>query len=206
MIIAVSNYAGPVAQGLLAHNLAVLRARSGSPVTLIDGTRGAGTCTWSAQRNTSGVRPRVKAVKLAPRRPPAMQVACGAALIVTDERDAAQCRAAYGAACLAIVAIPVNWGLEPAHLAWLDVLREVHAANPAFRVLFVVVDTMCAPTAHALERLQARVARAPGARLTRATFIVPDRFDYGAGRCVCDAETCDPEIAAALRSLYAEVF
>lgn len=205
-IIAVSNQVGPVAHGLLAHNLAVMRARSGSPVMLLDGTRGTGTCAWSAQRIQSGARPRVKAIKLAPHRPPGAQADADAVFIVTDERDTAQCRAAYGAAHLAIVAIPVDWGLDPQHLALLAILRDAHAAQASFQVIFVVVDAVSAPTDHCIERLQARVARAPGARLARTSFIVPARFDYGDGRCVCDAETCDPEIATALQSLYAEVF
>ncbi len=206
MIIAVSNYAGPFAHGLLAQNLAVLRARSGRAVTLLDGTRGAGACTWSAKRNQSDTTPRVRAVKLAPHRLPALDAQAGDVLIVTDERDAAQCRAAYAAACLAVVAIPVDWGLEPAHLAWLAVQREVHGAHADFRVLFVIVEPEVLPTDHLLERLQARVARAPGARLARHSVVVPALFYYGDGRCACDAETCDPEIVAALRSLYADIF
>jgi hypothetical protein len=35
---------------------------------------------------------------------------------------------------------------------------------------------------------------------------MPAEIDYGIGRCVCDAETCDPARAAEMHALYREVY
>lgn len=199
MIVAVSNFAGPWADDLLAVNLAVLRARGGAPVTLADGSPRSNACAWSVQRSLAGAVPRVSAVKLAHAMP-------DHAVIVTDARDPVQCNAAYRAADVAVVAIPTDWGLALADLALRTCLSEVHDAHPDFQVIFVVVDATGAPSEHCLGRLRARIDRVPGARLSGATFVVPGPLDYGAGRCVCDAETCDPDIASALQVLFDDVY
>lgn len=199
MIVAVSNFAGPLADDLIATNLAVLRARSGCPVTLVDGSPRCTARTWSKRRNLSHATPRVQAIKLA-------QAVPGNALIVTDARDPAQCNTAYRAADVAIIAIPSDWGLALADLALRTCLSEVHDAHPDFQVCFVVVDADSAPSDHCLERLRARIARVPGARLCGASLVIDSPLYHGEGRCVCDAETCDPELAAALHALYDDVY
>ncbi|NML62825.1 hypothetical protein HHL21_17425 [Massilia sp. RP-1-19] len=49
-------------------------------------------------------------------------------------------------------------------------------------------------------------AHVMSATLAATVLHAPHALEYGQGRCVCDAETCDPEMAAELNSLYREVY
>ena len=52
----------------------------------------------------------------------------------------------------------------------------------------------------------AHVARVEDATLAETVLHAPAAREYGPGRCVSDATTCDPDAAAELRALYDEVY
>jgi chromosome partitioning protein len=85
-------------------------------------------------------------------------------------------------------------------------LSVARAANPALRVLFVVVSGVSGPRADALAAIRAYVSRVVSATLASTVLHVPPGCDYGQGRCVCDAETCDPDVAGEMHALYDEVY
>ena len=72
--------------------------------------------------------------------------------------------------------------------------------------MFVIVDDQGEPSIEALASMRAYVARVMAATLAATVIHAPMSIEYGQGRCVCAAETCDPDSAAEFHALYKEVY
>lgn len=217
MIIAIVNQHGNPERSVVARNLAVLRARSGRRVCLMhaDGARtmfgAAATGTdWGSERSAAGVRPWIdtrhvgsRAVKA---RLAALRPLFNDILIDAGARDTEECRCVLAAARLVLVPVRGDAIDLDAQYRLLKRLNAARGFNPGMQVLFVAVTGAAGPGAQERAAVLAHVARVDGATLAATVLHAPCALDYGPGRCVCDAETCDPERASEMHALCREVY
>ena len=209
MIIAIVNQHSSPDRTVVARNLAVLRARSGRRVCLMT-TDAAREGDWCNQRSDAGVRPwidtRLVGTRAVKTRLASLRPLFNDILIDAGTRDTNGCRCVLAASRLVVVPVrgsALDLDLQYRLLARLNAAR---AFNPAMRVLFVAVSGPAGPDAIERAAVLAHVARVQGATLASTVLHAPAAFDYGPGRCVSDAETCDPDGAAAMHALYDEVY
>jgi len=209
MIIAIVNQHGNPDRTIVARNLAVLRARSGRRVCLLS-TDSTGQSDWCDERSSAGVRPWIDTRQVGSRavktRLAALRPLFNDILIDAGTRDTDQCRCVLAAARLVVV--PVRGAALDLDLQYrlLARLNGARAFNPAMRVLFVAVSGPAGPGADERAAVLAHVARVQYATLAATILHAPAAFDYGPGRCVTDAATCDPDAAAEMHALYDEVY
>jgi len=209
MIIAIVNQHSSPERTVVARNLAVLRARSGRRVCLMT-TAGNGDSDWSGDRNQAGVQPWIETHQVGSRavktRLAALRPLFDDILIDAGTRDTDGCRCVLAESRLVVV--PVRSGALELDLQY-RLLARLHGArtfNPAMRVLFVAVSGAAGPGVSERAAVLAHVAQVDDATLAETVLHAPAAFDYGPGRCVSDAATCDPDAAAELRALYDEVY
>jgi chromosome partitioning protein len=209
MIIAIVNQHSSPERTVVARNLAVLRARAGRRVCLMT-TAGNGNSDWSAERNQAGVQPWIETHQVGSRavktRLAALRPLFDDILIDAGTRDTDGCRCVLAESRLVVV--PVRGGEHELDLQY-RLLARLHGArtfNPAMRVLFVAVSGSASPGVSERAAVLAHVARVDDATLAETVLHAPAARDYGPGRCVSDATTCDPDAAAELRALYDEVY
>lgn len=209
MIIAIVNQHSSPERTVVARNLAVLRARSGRRVCLMT-TTGNGDSDWSEERSHAGVQPWIETHQVGSRavktRLAALRPLFDDILIDAGTRDTDGCRCVLAESRLVVV--PVRGGALALDLQYrlLARLNGARAFNPAMRVLFVAVSGAAGPGASERDAVLAQVARVDDAMLAETVLHAPAALDYGPGRCVSDAVTCDPDAAAWMRALYDEVF
>jgi chromosome partitioning protein len=209
MIIAIVNQHSSPERTVVARNLAVLRARSGRRVCLMT-TAGNGNSDWSEERSHAGVQPWIETHQVGSRavktRLAALRPLFDDILIDAGTRDTGGCRCVLAESRLVVV--PVRSGALELDLQY-HLLARLHGArtfNPAMRVLFVAVSGGAGPGVSERAAVLAHVARVDDATLAETVLHAPAARDYGPGRCVSDATTCDPDAAAELRALYDEVY
>ncbi|WP_426176893.1 hypothetical protein [Massilia sp. TWR1-2-2] len=107
-----------------------------------------------------------------------------------------------------IVIVPVTVDQVDIDLPYALVARlnSARMSNPALKVIFVLVTDSSTPSLQQLAAVRLYVTQVMSATLAHTVLHVHDTYDYGLGRCVCDAEICDPGAAAELNSLYHEVY
>lgn len=211
MIITIANQGPSAGASIVASNLAVLRARSGRKVCLIDtDLKKRFACGWSIERSAAGIRPRIPGRNIGGRglvqELDKLLPHFNDILIETEARDCADNRSALIAARLVVVPVQadqVDLGTQYKLIACLNAARMF---NPGLRVLFVLVAGRTDPTSDELAAVRAYVSRVMSASLASTTLHAPGSHEYGEGRCVCDAETCDPDMAAEMHALYQEVY
>jgi chromosome partitioning protein len=179
-------------------------------VLLLDTDPKRPLCAWSSERGVAGIRPRVPAramfsIGLQPA-PENLLLHYNDVLVDAAGRDTRSSRAALAAARLVLVPVQADHVDLATQYKLIGRLNLARAANPALRVLFVVVSGASDPSADALAAIRAYVSRVVSATLASTVLHVPPGCDYGQGRCVCDAETCDPEMAGEMHALYGEVY
>lgn len=218
MIIALANQPG-TATSLLA-NLAVLRAADGRKVLLADihPKRHAGD--WGDARQRAAVTPwlavRAMAAVRLPEEIARIDKNFSDILIDTDGRDSPASRAAYQLADLVIVPLPpavaaLDWQHQLIASLNLASLNSTHGGRRQRRLLFVLMADQTGPCAAQMAAGLAYLSRLsclPGidATLAEAVIRAPGGDAYGPGRCVSDAQTCDPEHAAEMHALYRQAF
>ncbi len=210
MIIAIVNQKAHAERSVVARSLAVLRAHSGRKVCLVDTTPGGPGHAWCMARSAAGLRPWISGrtvshfglqqdlENLIPR--------FNDIVIDAGARDTPDCRCALIAAKLVLV--PVQAGETELHSQY-SLISRLHAArmfNPGLRVLFVMAGGAGDPDEDTLAAVRAYTSRVVSATLASSVLHAPAQHDYGSGRCVTDAETCDPERAMEMRALYNEVY
>lgn len=217
MIIALANQPGG-ATSLLA-NLAVLRAADGGQVLLADTHPKRHASDWGHARQRAAIAPwlAVRAMGAArlPEELARVDKNFSDILIDTDGRDRPASRAAYRLADLVIVPLPpavaaLDWQHQLIASLNLASLNSTHGGRRQ-RVLLVLLAGQTGPCAAQLAAGLAYLSRLsclPGIDATLAETVIraPDGDAYGPGRCVSDAQTCDPEHAAELRALYRQAF
>ncbi|MBD8627831.1 hypothetical protein IFT64_12920 [Oxalobacteraceae sp. CFBP 8753] len=209
MIIAIVNQHSSPERTVVARNLAVLRAQSGRRVCLMT-TAGNGDSDWSEERSDAGVQPWIETHQVGSRavktRLAALRPLFDDILIDAGTRDTDGCRCVLAESRLVVV--PLRGGALELDLQY-RLLARLHGArtfNPAMRVLFVAVSGGGGPDVSERAAVLAHVARVDDATLADTVLHAPAARDYGPGRCVSDAITCDPDAAAELRALYDEVY
>ncbi|RSZ59416.1 cobyrinic acid ac-diamide synthase [Massilia atriviolacea] len=210
MIVAIACPHGDPGRTVLANNLAVLRARSGRKVCLVDTDPQRPSFMWGCARSAAGVRPPVPARALGGRSLPEdlaqMSERYHDILISTEARDTHDSRSALIAARLVLVPVQpgqVDLATQYKLIARLNCARMF---NPGLRVLFVVVGGADGPDAAELAAVRAYASRVMSATLAATVIHTPCLHACGQGRCVCDADTCDPAMAAEMQALYHEVY
>lgn len=194
----------------LTANLAVLRARSGHKICIIDADSRCSAYDWSCERSAAKQRPSVPARRLAGR-PLLREIdelapAYSDLLINIGGRDTHECHSALITARTVIVPVRVQQANLDSQYALVARLNSARMFNPLLRVLFVIVTDGAAPSGEELAAVRLYVAHVMSATLATTLLHDPCTYEYGRGRCVCDAETCDPEAAAELGALYREVY
>ncbi|NVE00673.1 hypothetical protein [Massilia sp. BJB1822] len=210
MIIAIVNQKANPDRSVVACSLAVLRAGSGRKVCLVDVDAARRGYAWSIARSSTGLRPWISG-RTVSRRGLQQDIEnliplFNDILIDAGTRDTPECRCALIAAKLVLVPVHANEVDLASQYALICRLNTARMYNPGLRVLFVMVsgDTDLDEAERAAMR--AYVSRVMSASLASTVLHEPATRDYGAGRCVFDAEICDPEQAAEIRALYDEVF
>jgi chromosome partitioning protein len=209
MKIALANQLGASASAILM-NLAVLRARSGRKLLLVDTTRARHSYGWGNARRESGLRPWFATRALDGRR---LAAEIGDFTeqyndIVVDMAgyDTAQARSVFATVNLVLVPVLPRMAGLATQYQLITSLNAARLHNPAIRVVFAIVGEQAPATEDELAIARAYASRVALASLASTTVCVPAELDYGIGRCVCDAETCDPERAAEMHALYREVY
>lgn len=207
MIIAIVNQHSNPDRSVIARNLAVLRARSARRVCLMSTARDS---DWGSERAAASVRPWIDTRQVGSRavktRLAALRPLFNDILIDAGTRDTEECRCVLAAARLVVVPVRGSEIDLDCQYRLLGRLNAARAFNPGMRVLFVAVCSAQGPGAEERAAVLAHVARVRDASLANVVLHRPAWHDYGAGRCVCDAETCDPEAAAEMHALYDEVY
>lgn len=126
-------------------------------------------------------------------------------LINTGGRDSQASLPALIAARIVVVPVTVDIDVDRDY-PLIARLNSARMFNPALKVLFVVVTDGATPAAERLAAVRLYAAHVMSASLAETVLHVHGERDYGRGRCVCDAATCDPEAAAELHSLYREIY
>ncbi|WP_426114644.1 hypothetical protein [Massilia sp. PWRC2] len=210
MIVAIASTKTGRGHCALAANLAVLRTRSGSRMCLLDIDPARSAYRWGCARSEEGQGPAMAALALPAR------VATGGIdqiasrysdlLIHTGACASHDCRSALLSARVVVVPLaPADYDLD-ANYSLIADLNGARMFNPSLKALFVILADVGEPTALELARARLYVAQVMSATLANTVLHWPDANEYGHGRCVCDAETCDPDAAAELHALYREVY
>lgn len=210
MIVTVVNQCADPALGALARNLAVLRAAGGSKVCILDIGPSSPDQAWSAARGTAGVAPWIAGRAVGPRGLSsdlsALVRQFDDILIDAGKLDAQDSRYALVAANLALVLVPAA-GIDLANqYALITRLDAARCQNPGLRVVLVPLCRSAELDAQAMAAVREFAARLRRATLSPVTIHGLGQHDYGAGRCACDAGTCDPELAGEIRMLYRQMY
>jgi chromosome partitioning protein len=188
MIVTIVNCAPPAAGPLVAENIAVLSARRGRKVLLLDATRRQACGRWGAERARARLHP-----------PVAARAAHGSGfagdlervlphyddiVIDTDADDGLACRSALIAAHVALVPLaPEHAGSAP-----IARLNGARMFNPGLHVLFVAVGGELDPAEHDLRAVRACAAQVMSAGVVAAVVHLPALLwgAIGPGRCAGD--------------------
>lgn len=210
MIVAIAGLHSSAAQDALIANLAVLRARHGRKICVVDTDPRRAAFHWGCARGEAGVTPAIPARTVSARsltlEIEGMLPRYSDILISTGERDTQESRSALIAA--RVVLVPLEVGQVDLNTQYRLVAR-LNAArmfNPGLRVLFVIVGPASAPSDEDAAAIRAFVAHVMSASLAKTVIHSVSKAVYGQGRCLCDAETCDPESAADMHALCDEIF
>lgn len=210
MIVAIASIQGQSRKTLLAANLAVLRARSGRKICLIDVDPRRSAYSWSCERSEAGQGPFVPARVLGGRslthEIEDLTAGYSDLLINTGEVETQEARSALIAARIVIVPVQVGNVNLDSQYPLIARLNSARMFNPSLKVLFVIVSDESSPSPDQLAAVRLYVAHVMSATLAATVLHAPCTHDYGQGRCACDAETCDPDAAAELNALYREVY
>ena len=210
MIITVVNCASPGLGSVVAENLALLRARAGSKVLLLDAGPGQDCEQWRAARVRARLRPASNVRTL-------RGFGCAAQLerlradfrdivIATDGCGDHDCRWALIAAQVAVVPLASDHADIDAHYECIARLNSARMFNPGLRVLFVTMTGEHAPAPLEMCAVRAYVGQVLSAGLAGTVLHLP-ALAWGAdgpGRCACDTESSTG--AAELAALYGEVY
>lgn len=208
MITAIVNQHDNTDRSAIARSLAVLRARSGRRVCLMDTGTPSGD-DWSAARSAAHIVPWIDTRSVGSRavkaRLSTLRPLFNDILIDGGARDSDACRCVL--ACARLIVVPVR-----GHAIDLDrqyrLLARLNAArplNPGLQVLFVAVSSAAMLDPDERAAVLAHVARVDGARLADTVLqIAPGKA--GDGLCAVDADAGDPAGAAGMKALYGEVY
>ncbi|ATQ74927.1 hypothetical protein CR152_10615 [Massilia violaceinigra] len=210
MIVAIASIQGKPLKTPLAANLALLRARSGRTICLIDVDPRRSAYSCSCARSAAGQSPSVPTRTLdarsLAREIEELTPGFSDLLINTGEVETQEARPALIAARVVLVPVQVgNVDLESQY-PLIARLNSARMFNPSLKVLFVIVSDGSTPSPEQLAAVRLYVAHVMSATLVATVLHAPCSHDDGQGRCASDAQTCDPDAAAELHALYREIY
>lgn len=210
MIVTVAHCAPPLAGGLVAENLALLRARSGRKVLLLDATT-AQTCRhWGEERKRRHIAPMLDVHAVGgsglPDELERLYPCFSEVVIDTDCRDGHECRSALIMADVAVVPLAPEQADVGLHYGPIARLNSARMFNPGLRVLFVIAGSEHDPAPRELRALRAYASQVMSAGMACTILHLPAlMWTLGApGRCASDIESSTG--AAEMAALYGEVY
>ncbi|MFC5549358.1 hypothetical protein [Massilia aerilata] len=210
MIVTIATYAPDAAAGLVAENLALLRARSGRKVLLMDATSRQACRQWATERERLHLEPRMtaRAVRAAGLSEELEQLYphFGDVVIDTDGANGHECRAALIMAQIAVVPLAPDQADVDARYDLIARLNNARMFNPGLKVLFVTAGTEHDPAPRELCAIRSYAAQVMAGGLASTILHLPALL-WGAnrpGRCASDIESSTG--AAEMAALYEEVF
>lgn len=206
MIIAIVNQHHGADRCVIARNMAVLRARSGRKVCLMAAGSAHGSGNWCIERNTTGILPAIASRSPGQYAEKIDWIRRQFNDIVVDAgaRNSEDCHGVLVAAKLALLPIRGKEIDLAIQYALIERIKAARLFNSGLRALFVAVSGPAGLTAEERAAINAHVARLDRAVLANTVLRAPAALEYGPGRCVSDAESCDPEAAQQMRDLYDE--
>jgi chromosome partitioning protein len=210
MIVTIVNHATCGDKRLLAENLAVMRARQGRAVLLLDADAQLGCQQWGQQRERSGLRPAVSVRALrghtfteALER---FEARFDDLVIDTSAADTHEMRCALIAARVAVVPLAADQADCGRQYPLIAGLNAARMFNPGLRVLFVIAGDEHDPASAERAAVRAYAAQVMSAGVA-ATVLHRPALSWGAsspGHCACDVESSAG--AAEMTGLYQEVY
>jgi chromosome partitioning protein len=191
MIVTIVNCVPPAAGPLVAENIAVLHARRGRKVLLLDATRRQACERWGTERVRARLHPPVAARAVRGSGFPGdlerFLARYDDIVIDTDADDGLACRCALIAAQVALVP------LAPEHAGYAPVARlnSARMFNPGLRVLFVAVGGERDPAQQDLCAVRTCAAQVMSAGVAADILHLPALL-WGAnkpGRCASDIDS-----------------
>ena len=174
MIVAIANQDGGAGKTIVANHLALLRARAGRKVMLVDTDPRAPSRAHCGMLAEAGVRPRVPARAISGRtlvdELELLRNRYNDIVIDTEGRDSAESRAALIAARLVVVPVTPEQVDLSSQYQLIARLNAARMFNPGLRVLFVLVGGAADPSDAECAAVRAYVSRVMSATLA-ATVI-----------------------------------
>ncbi len=191
MIVAIANQSGGPAKAAVANQLALLRARSGRKVALLDADPQQAACACCHASVAAGEKPRVDARAITGRTLPqdleTLRLRYNDIVIDTEGRDTLESRAALIAARLAVVPVTLDHIDLDNQYQLIARLNAARMFNPGLRVLFVILSNAGHPSADEIAAVRSYVTHVMSASLAGTVLHQP----------------CTP---AEMDALYREVF
>lgn len=207
MIIAIAGQGGSAA-AIVSQNLALLRARAGRRVLLVDTDPQQALGRWAEQRFEHGLKPNILAECITGGdlgvRVDSLQRRCHDLLIYTGSGAGAASRAALIAARTVVVPVTPGQVDLDGQYQLIARLNAARMFNPGLRVLFVVMGGCCDPGDEEMAAVRRYVAHVISASLAGTVIHTPGVS--GEGLCVCEAPERDARAAAEMKELYRAVF
>lgn len=179
MIIAIANHEGGGAKSAVANCLALLRARSGRKVLLVEADPKRDASTWCCRR-AADAAPRVPVCGTTGRNLPEqlerLRRHYNDIVIDTDGRNSAESRSALIAARLVVVPVSPNQVDLASQYKLIARLNSARMFNPGLRVLFVACGGQGDLSAEEAAAIRAYAARVMSASLA-GIVLHEDRMD-----------------------------
>jgi len=210
MIVTIANCALQPASDLVAENLALLRARSGREVLLLDATPQQACERWASARNRSHLAPALATRTLRGHgfgdALSALQARFGDIVIDSDGCNGEESRCALIAAQVAVVPLsPMHADID-ARYELIARLNSARMFNPHLRVLFVTTGQEGDPDAPERQAMRSYATQVMSASLAATVIHLPAlrRGADAPGRCASDTESSTGAVEMA--ALYREVY
>jgi chromosome partitioning protein len=210
MIVTIATYAPDAAADLVAENLALLRARSGRKVLLMDATSRQACRQWVTERERLHLGPRIEARAVRgfglSQELERLYPHFGDVVIDTDGGNGHECRAALIMAQIAVVPLAPDQADAGIHYDLIARLNNARMFNPGLRVLFVTAGSEHDPAPGELRAIRNYVAQVMAGGLA-STILHSPALLWGGNRpglCASDIESSTG--TAEMAALYEEVF
>lgn len=210
MIITILDCAPPGGRELVAQNLALLRARAGRDVLLVDTGAGQRSQHWGDERVCARLHPTVAVRVLAGLGGSAelerLRTGFDDVVIIADGCGGPACRWALIAAQVALVPLAPDHADIDTHYECIARLNSARMFNPGLRVLFAATHGERAPAPPDAKGLGAYAAQVMSAGVAETVLHLPALTlgIGGPGRCACDID--GSRGAAEMAALYQEVY